>query len=247
MGICPEGMVFVPACKQGYKKYDLCVDQHEFTNKEAAELDRTLSNTYQLIEIKKDTYEQVVIANGKDPEKLWPVKTPDMSRGIVGYILKMIGQLPPIRSPKGFDGPDQPLVRVWADEARQFCEAQGKRLPTTFEWIAIATKCNTIDYSTKSGILDKGVHHEAKVTANVCKSAGYYIEYDGNEICDMCGNIEEYTFTPSCESSDDFYVNGGSWHSLSDGLRAKDYNIEPGASDMRDTLGFRCVSSPQQP
>jgi formylglycine-generating enzyme required for sulfatase activity len=118
---------------------------------------------------------------------------------------------------EGFDGPNQPMVNVSGNLAKQYCEAKGKRLLTPDEYEYVASQKGTKPYSTKSGELDKGVQWYQSYffdmvdsTRDVCAASGYYIEYDGEEICDMSGNVSEWTN----DETGLFYLMGGSWKSV---------------------------------
>ncbi len=58
--------------------------------------------------------------------------------------------------PKEFNKPNQPQVNVDGPQAKQFCGAQEKRLPTPIEWEYVASQGGTKTYSTKSSLFANG-------------------------------------------------------------------------------------------
>ncbi|HPW45470.1 MAG TPA: SUMF1/EgtB/PvdO family nonheme iron enzyme [bacterium] len=245
MGNCQEGMVFVKGGRyKGQTIPDLCVDQHEFTNADTSRVAAQTAGQYQLMSVSLSGSTVEVVDSGKDPKALWAkiaARGPDLTKGIAGYFLRAVSALPSLVSPKDFDKPNQPQVDVDGYQAKQFCEAQGKRLLTPIEWEYVASQGGAKRYSTRSGKFDSGVHYGAGATRQVCKAAGRYIEFGGKEICDMNGNVWEWTLDPS----GDYYTSGGSFGISILWLLQADYRsrVNPGRSNFN--IGFRCGSSAQ--
>lgn len=261
MGNCQVGMVFVNGGQyKGQTIPDLCVDEHEFTNTDAMSVAARTADSYQLVSVAPNGSTVEVVESGKDPKALWAnitARMPDLTKGVAGYFLRAVGSLPIPTSPKGFDGPDQPLVNVPGRKtkigeqeflgAKEICELQGKRLLTPIEWEYVASQGgSTKRYSTRSGKLDSGVHYNAEATRQVCEAVGHYIEFGEGEkkqeICDMNGNVWEWTLDPS----DDYYISGGSWgnHGYSWDLQAGDRRRHT-PDDSFNGVGFRCGSPAQ--
>jgi formylglycine-generating enzyme required for sulfatase activity len=211
----PKGMVCASGTYYGFK-IDICVDQPEYTNERRnhAALKHANTNT------------------------VFP------------------------KSRKGFDGANHPLVDVPGKKvklpdgrimlgAQDLCaletvEINGnvyrKRLLTTDEWVAFASKFRKQKYSTRTGKLGEGVHYKARGTREVGQVKGHYMEYGGKEVYDMSGNVCEWTYDPDLKV---FRINGGSWkfpHSWY--LQAYSFlSVRPVRRDS--DIGFRCGVSLQ--
>lgn len=260
MGNCQEGMVFVKGGQyKGQTISDLCFDQREFTNADAMSVAARTAGSYQLVSVAPNGSTVEIVESGKDPNALWAkitARMPDLTKGVAGYFLRAVSVFSIPTSPKGFDGSDQPLVTVTGEKtkigeqeflgAKEICELQGKRLLTPIEWEYVASQGGTKQYSTRSGELDSGVHYNAEATRQVCKAAGHYIAFgegeEKQEICDMNGNVWEWTLDPS----GDYYISGGSWNYYGHSwhLQADSRSRgNPGFSYV--DVGFRCGSPAQ--
>ncbi|MBI2340880.1 MAG: SUMF1/EgtB/PvdO family nonheme iron enzyme [Deltaproteobacteria bacterium] len=120
-----------------------------------------------------------------------------------------------------FAGPNQPAVFVTWPEAKAYCEAQGKRLPTGEEWERAARGPQGYEYGTHSGTLN---HQEAQY-CSVSEAVHATNESDvvhaavdvksfqpnGYGVYDMTGNVWEWTLEDYQEHGTKGF-RGGSWY-----------------------------------
>lgn len=160
---------------------------------------------------------------------------------------------------------DHPVVAVTWDEARAYCEAQGKRLPTEAEW----------EYAARSGHVGRIYPWEGLSTrdedgnfrANYNPPQGHSADghaftapvdsfsQNGWKLHNIVGNVAEWTqdaYTPSYDDLSDFnprhrdeseprrVVRGGAWNSSAAFISAGMRDTQPKDEASVDT-GFRCV------
>ena len=267
----PAGMVCTSGIYRG-KNIDICVDQAEYTNERRNRAAAEAADTVQVISVTSEGKQIEIVGNRKNADTAWrkfAKTTPALNKGVAGYILRMHGAdnvFPKSRT--GFDDPDHPLVDVPGraiplDDGRVMLGAQElcgletvkikgkwykKRLLTPDEWAAFASAFGTKEYSTRTGALDKGVHHHAEGTRAVGQAEGHYVEYRGKEVYDMSGNVAELTYDPV---TDKFYVNGGSYvnnrHFGPLALQAESRSDGLPPDTRASHFGLRCGASPQDP
>ena len=141
------------------------------------------------------------------------------------------------------DRGDHPMNCIDWYGATQFCEWAGGRLPTEGEWHAEASADGVRAYPWGSGspncslgvIDDGGAGCGRDRTWAVCSRA------EGNSLsglCDMTGNVWEWTSTPKGADS---VVRGASWdYVYSPKLRSSPRFWQPRDRRLRD-VGVRCV------
>lgn len=260
---CPSGTVYIPdgAFLMGgddkpvtsVAVSSFCMDEHEVTNAE-----------YSAYESKKDGAEfelittacgggTSVIARGADAKALLATNKSKLDgEKICGLEAKPVIQSDAPKSPKGFDGPNQPRVNVDWFKAKAYCEAKGGRLPTEAEWKKAARGPQGYEYGTTSGALNHAeAQYKASTTADVCTHGK-----NGYGLCDMTGNVWEWI--NDWYKTDEWFARkpdanahtygvqcGGSWDdTFSDSLRVDDCaGARPDYS--QDDFGFRCVVVPQ--
>lgn len=140
--------------------------------------------------------------------------------------------------------PDRmPLVNESHETVTQLCSKQGKRLPSADEWARVASANGTLEFSTRTGEFDfrnpvglKAIHYNERNPRPVCMAAGAYITYGGKEICDLNGNVHEWT--------SDHFIVGGAFTAINERQVRADYRRN--TTDYGNLLvGFRCVSPPR--
>jgi hypothetical protein len=119
-----------------------------------------------------------------------------------------------VRSRDGYSMANHPVVMVSWYGATAFCNYYGYRLPTEWEWQAVADfngsytyGCGTSIDSSKANCWSDGFANPLGLTDYPYTSpVGYYPAY-GYGMCDMAGNVDEWTWTSSIQS----ILRGGSW------------------------------------
>jgi hypothetical protein len=120
------------------------------------------------------------------------------------------------RSRDGYSMANHPVTDVSWYGATAFCNYYGYRLPTEWEWQAVADYdgsytygCGTTISKSKANYYDNGYANPLGLTSTPYTSpVGYYPAY-GYEMCDMAGNVWEWTSSPY--SGGNRVIRGGSW------------------------------------
>lgn len=146
-----------------------------------------------------------------------------------------------------FFGPNQPAINVNWYEAKDFCEAQGKRLLEGNEWEKAARGPQGYDYGTHSGTLNHGEAHyqnESEIVHATIDVKSFLP--NGYGIYDMTGNVAEWVLEDEAEPTDKD-VRGGSWADASpENLTASvRLGIFDGPEVRRRLIGLRCAYTPQ--
>jgi hypothetical protein len=122
-----------------------------------------------------------------------------------------------VRSRDGYSMANHPVVMVSWYGATAFCNYYGCRLPTEWEWQAVADFNGTYTYgcgtSIDSSKANYNMNNPLGLTSYPYTSpVGYYPAY-GYEMCDMAGNVWEWTSSCYYDCSYGFRVfRGGSWY-----------------------------------
>ncbi|HPS54172.1 MAG TPA: SUMF1/EgtB/PvdO family nonheme iron enzyme, partial [Sedimentisphaerales bacterium] len=142
----------------------------------------------------------------------------------------------------GFSMSDHPVVMVSWYGAAAFCDYYGYRLPTQWEWQAVADYDGSFSYGCGLSINVNIANYNASNPVGLSSypytsSIGHYGPY-GYGVCDMAGNVREWT--DSWHSSIERYrvIRGGGWYSynLDCFVWYRGYNDPEG---MYDDIGFR--------
>jgi formylglycine-generating enzyme required for sulfatase activity len=157
-----------------------------------------------------------------------------------------------------------PVVFVEWDQARNFCEWRGARLPTEAEWEKAARGGlvgKLYPWGDESPICENGAINGAKfgecLKNYIAEPVGSYAP-NGFGLFDMAGNVMEFVWdwfsdnyyanspnrNPLGPESGEFHVTrGGFWYDPEAGLRVA--SRSPFRPDFRgDIYGFRCARTP---
>jgi formylglycine-generating enzyme required for sulfatase activity len=107
----------------------------------------------------------------------------------------------------GFE--NHPITYVSWYGATAFCNYYGYRLPTQWEWQAVADYDGSFTYGCGTSINNGIANYLGSTHPDGTTVVGAFGMY-GYGMCDMAGNVWEWT--SSINSSGVCYVRGGSWH-----------------------------------
>lgn len=243
-----------------------CLDEHEFANEDKGSVTMQTARAFEAIPIAcgSGRFMTPLAGRHKTAKEAWDANIGSVDfKTVCSVFPQPIEPIELPQSPKGFDGPKQPLIANW-NQANAICKAQRKRLPTEAEQeYVMRGESHKQEYATRDG--EKPTHSQARFgegpTVNVCSYRGNYVAWDGKEICDLAGNVWEWAsdwYQNSYEGLGNVnptgplvetgtkVLRGGGWYygSFVDYLRAayRFFDV-PGFSYI--DVGFRCASSPE--
>jgi len=137
---------------------------------------------------------------------------------------------------------DHPMNCVTPEQAQAFCNANGKRLPTSMEWEWAARGAER-GWAFPWGDAEPTDTQICWRRRETCAVGAHPADASPHGILDLAGNLVEYTSTLRQGSSDPEY-RGGSWaiHTASF-VRADNASGTFGSERRGDAMGFRCVAS----
>jgi formylglycine-generating enzyme required for sulfatase activity len=130
----------------------------------------------------------------------------------------------------GFE--NHPVNYVSRYGATAFCGYYGWRLPTLAEWQAVADYNGTYIYGCGTTINNTKANYNNYV--GTTSAVGAFGEY-GYGMCDMAGNVFEWTSTDNFNNS---YICGGSWNMVANSCKIS-YLLYIDRSTMAHNTGFR--------
>ena len=145
-----------------------------------------------------------------------------------------------VRSRDGYDMSNHPVVGVNWYGATAFCNYYGYRLPTELEWQAVADHHGEFTYGCGTTIDSSKANYNMNNPLSLSSypytsPVGYY-DYYGYGLCDMAGDVWEWTSTVVDE--DTRIGRGGGWN-VNYGLCTVSYRASVSPYDSSGKLGFR--------
>jgi tRNA A-37 threonylcarbamoyl transferase component Bud32/dienelactone hydrolase len=177
------------------------------------------------LEVTNRDYLTFVRAGGYAADELWEGTPPELRRTYVD----LTGRPGPSTWTAG-EPPDgtleHPVGGVSWYEARAYCRAAGKELPTFLHWNFAAALGATTHWA-----------HLSRFEADDSAPVGHHLRMNAQGTYDMAGNVREWAFNES--SPGKRAALGGSWKELS--YTFSEPAFEP-AESRELHLGFRCAS-----
>jgi formylglycine-generating enzyme required for sulfatase activity len=134
----------------------------------------------------------------------------------------------------GFE--DHPVTYVSWYGATAFCNYYGYRLPTEWEWQAVADYDGSFTYGCGTTINNSIVNYNDSTHPDGTTAVGAFGNY-GYGMCDMAGNVLEWTSTVS-GGGDSRVIRGGSWYMIDFGCTVS-YGGNDGPYNSNFHMGFR--------
>ena len=115
-----------------------------------------------------------------------------------------------VRSRDGYDMSNHPVVEVSWYGATAFCNYYGYRLPTEWEWQAVADYNGSFTYGCGTTINNGMANYYGSTHPYGTTVVGAFGAY-GYGMCDMAGNVLEWTSSLWNPQSSSRVVRGGCW------------------------------------
>ncbi len=151
----------------------------------------------------------------------------------------------------GYSMVNHPVVEVSWYGANAFCDYYGFRLPTEWEWQAVADYDGTYNYGCGISIDHKEANYDndnplALSSRPHTTPANQYSSH-GYGMYDMAGNVAEWTDSLHASLENRYIHRGGSWFSSSNHCRASFQDWNP-IHETSPAIGFRvCRSISEDP
>jgi len=145
-----------------------------------------------------------------------------------------------VRNRDGHSMVNHPVVMVSWYGAKAFCEYKDYRLPTEWEWQAVADFNGSYVYGCGTDIDPSKANfffsNPLELPFPYSSPVGYY-PVNGYEMYDMAGNVWEWTSSDGTFGSSRI-IRGGSWYSIDDYCTVS-YRNSYYLDEMSSDIGFR--------
>jgi formylglycine-generating enzyme required for sulfatase activity len=136
----------------------------------------------------------------------------------------------------GFE--NHPVTYVSWDGSTAFCNYYGWRLPTEWEWQGVADYDGSYTYGCGAVITNLMANYYDSVHLDGTREVGSFGAF-GYGMCDMAGNVYEWTSSLYTPTSSERELRGGSWH-YSSGYSAISYRYNYRVPSYKSYgIGFR--------
>jgi len=206
----PDGMVWIYADDPGVSGYEGYMSKYETTNAQYCEYLNVA-----LAEEKIKVYNNIVYATSdiSHSERYFKTYAASPSSQII-YTAGVFS----VRTRDGYDMSNHPVLEVSWYGATAFCDYYGYRLPTEWEWQAVADYDGSYNYGCGIYIdhdkANYGYYNPLGLSRSPYTTPVDYYPSFGYGMNDMTGNVQELTdscFFGECETGYRV-VRGGDWH-----------------------------------
>ncbi|MBN1436180.1 MAG: SUMF1/EgtB/PvdO family nonheme iron enzyme [Sedimentisphaerales bacterium] len=230
----PSGMVWVYVDDPGVPEHEGFhgyISKYETTNDQYCEFLNEAISAGQII-----VYNDVVYSSN-DPCYIEPYFITYTANGTSQIIYTEGGFA--VQDRDDLDMGSHPVILVTWYGAKAFCDFYGWRLPTYWEWRAVADYDGTYNYGCGISLSYDLANYENQnpigLTSNPHTTpVGYYGDF-GYGLCDLAGNAWEWT---SSESTYGYIANGGCWSNTANYCLVV-YGVENSPEYTSYVFGFR--------